>query len=174
MLDLGLLLLRVVVGGLLAAHGLRKVAGWWGGPGPDGNAAFLRSLGYRWPQALSRLHGGIEVAAGVLLVLGLMTPIAAGAVVAVMLNAIMAFHATNGLWATDSGIEYPLMLATAAGALAMAGPGAVAVDPLLGFEVTSTWAAAGVIGGLAIGLAGLALRRPATSREDGSRPLRAA
>lgn len=174
MFDVGLLALRLVLGGLLATHGLQKLAGWWGGPGPEGNAASLRSLGYRRPEILSRLHGSVETVAGLLLVLGFVTPLASAAVIAVMLNAIIAVHADRGFWVADGGMEYALVLATAAGSLAMAGPGAMSLDRLVGFEVTATWAALAVIGGLAVGLAALALRRPQPSPEDGRQPLRAA
>lgn len=174
MFDLGMLVLRAAVGGLLAAHGLQKLAGWWGGSGPAGNAEFLRSLGYRRPRILSWMHGGVETIAGLLLVLGLMTPIAAGAVIAVMLNAIIAVHAAKGLWSTDGGVEYPLVLAITAATLAMAGPGGFSLDRLVGLEVTATWAALGVIGGLVVGLAALAMRQPQPSRQDRRQPLQAA
>lgn len=176
MLDVGLLVLRAVVGALLAAHGLQKLTGWWDGPGIDGNATYLERLRYRSPRALSWLHGGAETAGGVLLVLGLATPLAAGLVIAVMLNAMIAVHAGNGLWSQNGGTEYPLVLAAVATALAVAGPGALALDRLVGWEVTGAWTLVGVAGGLVVGLAALALRRPEPSAEDRPqrRPVRVA
>lgn len=110
MLDIGLLVVRVLVGLLLLGHGARKLFGWFGGPGPGAHASFIGSLGYRRPTLLSRLHAVAETGAGLLLALGLLTPLAIAAILAVMVNAIVAVHRRNGLWVTDGGFEYPLVL----------------------------------------------------------------
>lgn len=159
MVDLGLLVVRVVVGALLAAHGLQKLTGWFGGPGVAGHTDTLASLGYRRPRELAWLHGLSETAAGVLLVLGLLTPLASAATIAVMLNAAVAVHAPNGLWVQQGGYEYPLVLAAVAAGLALTGPGAIAIDTWAGWELTGTWAVGGIALGVLAGLLALVARR---------------
>lgn len=166
MMDLGLLLVRVVVGGLLAAHGMRKLTGWFGGPGLDGNTAFLRQLGYRRPRGMAWLHGIAETAAGVLLVMGMLTPLAVAAVVAVMLNAAVAVHVRNGLWAQRGGYEYPLVLGVVAAGLALAGPGRFSVDAFAGWDVAGWWALVSIAAGLLTGTMTLTARRSTADDEE--------
>lgn len=151
--DIGLLILRLVVGGLVAAHGLRKLAGWFGGPGLEGDASYLASLGFRRPRTMAWLHGLAELAGGLALLTGFLTPVGAAVVLAVLLNAALVVHRPNGLWAPDGGFEYPLVLGTAAAAIAIAGPGALAVDAALGWELASVPALVTLVAGLAVGLA---------------------
>lgn len=131
-LDLGLLILRLAVGGTLILHGLQKLVGLWGGPGLDGFASLLRDAGYRWPEALSIAGAVGEIAAGVFLVVGLLTPLAAAAVVAIMVNAVLFTHDLEpGLqyFAGDgSGFEYEVLLVAAAVSLTLTGPGRIALD----------------------------------------------
>ena len=56
-LTLGLLVLRLVMGLTLAAHGGQKLFGWFGGPGRDGTAGFFGKLGFRWPVAMALMAG---------------------------------------------------------------------------------------------------------------------
>lgn len=162
-------MVRVVVGALIAGHGLQKVAGWFGGPGVNGHAEALRSLGYRRPRTLSWVHGVAETAGGVLLAVGLLTPLAAAAILAVMLNAAVVVHARNGLWVQQGGYEYPLVLAALSAGIALTGPGAFALDAITGWDLTGVWAAAGIIGGLAVGAAVLAVRQqPQPADQHGS------
>jgi putative oxidoreductase len=157
--DAGLLVLRAVVGLLLAGHGLQKLTSWFGGRGPQAHAAFLDQLGYRPSRPLAVVHGAAEVLAGLLLATGLATPLAAGLVVAIMLNAALGVHAANGLWAQEGGMEYPLVLLAVASALALTGPGAYALDTWLGFAPQATWSLGALAAGLVGGAAALASRR---------------
>ena len=131
-MDTGLLVLRIVVGLLLAGHGAQKLFGWFGGGGLNGTAWFFRSVGYRPPRLMAGLAGGIELVGGAALVAGFMTPLAASAVIGTMLNASVAVHRRNGLWAVDNGYEYPLVVATAALTLSFTGAGAASLDARLG------------------------------------------
>jgi putative oxidoreductase len=131
-MDTGLLLLRIVVGLLLVAHGTQKLFGWFGGGGIAGTTRFFGSLGYWPPRMMARFAAGTEVLGGAALAVGLATPLAAAAVIGVMLN-VFAVHRRNGLWAVDNGYEYPLTLATAAATLGFTGPGVASVDARLGF-----------------------------------------
>jgi putative oxidoreductase len=130
-MDAGLLMLRIVVGLLLVAHGTNKLFGWFGGGGMAGSTRFFRSIGYWPPRAMARAAAGTEVLGGAALIAGLATPLVAAAVIGLMLN-VVAVHRHNGLWAVDNGYEYPLTLATVAAALGFTGAGAVSVDAWLG------------------------------------------
>lgn len=144
---MGLLLLRVVVGLLFVGHGTQKLFGWFGGNRIDGTAGFYDQLGYPRPRKMAVLAGATEAGAGLLLTLGLLTPLAAAAIIGLMISAIYTVHADNGLWNTQGGYEYNLVLIAAAAALAFAGPGALALDGALGLDLSG-----GVIGTVAIAL----------------------
>lgn len=165
-MELGLLVLRIVVGGLFVGHGAQKLFGWFGGHGPEGTADFFRSLGYQRPDTSARMAGAAEFGGGILLVLGLLTPLAAAAIIGVMLNAAVAAHLSNGLWNSQGGFELPLVLATAAGALAITGPGAAALDPALGIMTGVGFGVIAVLVGLGAGLAVLSTMRQAPLSEQ--------
>ena len=147
----GLLVLRVVLGLTLAAHGMQKLAGWFGGYGLEGTGKFFEQLGFVPGKRSAFLAGAAEAGAGVLLVLGLATPLAAAAFVATMLVAVVTVHGKNGFFATQGGYEYNLVLALGALSLAFTGPGALSLDAALGIELTG---AAGGVAALIAGAAG--------------------
>lgn len=131
--DLGLLILRLVVGGTFVAHGAQKLFGVLGGPGRDGFAKFLYSNGFHHIQALTWVTGGTELVGGGLLVLGLFTPLAAAGLLAVIGNAIaLKVHPSviDAGWLTPGGkgFEYEAVLAAGAAALLFAGSGRIALD----------------------------------------------
>jgi putative oxidoreductase len=97
-MNLGLFVLRVVVGGLFIGHGTQKLFGWFNGYGVEGTAGFMGKLGYRPPKQMAILAGAAETGGGVLLILGLFTPLAAAAIIGVMVNAMIAVHAPKGVW----------------------------------------------------------------------------
>src|SRR5438093_4811227 len=95
-MSIGLLILRLVVGVTLAAHGAQKLFGWFGGYGIAGTGQFLEQLGFR-PGRLHAAQAGIaELLGGLFLATGLLTPAAAAAVVAVMVVAAVSAHLKNG------------------------------------------------------------------------------
>ena len=151
--DLGLLVLRLVVGGLLAAHGAQKLFGWFGGFGLRATGGYLAGLGFRPGVLFATLAGLAEAAGGLLLVLGLLTPLAGALLIGVLVVVAVAGHGSHGLWNHQGGYEYPLVLAVAAGAIGVSGPGAYALEsllpvPIAGFGLGLPGAAAGVVGGL--------------------------
>src|SRR4029077_19566796 len=87
---LGLLILRVGLGAVLIAHGLQKLFGWWGGQGLTGFKDSLSDVGYQHTDILTYVAAGGEIAAGVLLVLGLFTPLAAAGALAYLINGVLA------------------------------------------------------------------------------------
>ncbi|MBV8981476.1 MAG: DoxX family protein [Acidimicrobiia bacterium] len=159
-MDFGLLVLRLVIGGLFIGHGTQKLFGWFGGYGVEGTGGFMESLGYRPGKRHAVLAGLGEAGGGLLLFLGLLTPLAAAAIIAVMLNAILAVHIEHGAWAQDNGYEYPLVLAVAAGAIALGDGGSAALDHLLGLSLGGLLAWIGILVGVIGGVVAANLRRP--------------
>jgi len=161
-MDAGLLMLRVVAGLLLFAHGTNKLFGWFGGGGLTGTTRFFGSIGYWPPRAMARVAAGTEVVGGAALVVGLATPLAAAAVVGLMLNVVVV-HRPNGLWAVDNGYEFPLTLAVVAATLGFTGAGAVSFDAWLGLpgggtEVGLSAVGLGLLAGSAVHLSRVAAR----------------
>lgn len=164
-MDFGLLLLRLAIGLTMAAHGAQKLFGVFGGHGLAGTAGFLESLGFRPGRPHAWAVGLAELAGGLLLALGWLTPLGAAAVIAVMVGAIAAVHAAKGFFITDGGIEYALLLAVVAAALAFIGPGDVSLDAALGWTLAgAAWGLGAVgTGSLVAGVVLAARRRRAWS-----------
>ena len=176
-MDIALLVLRVVVGLFFVGHGAQKLFGSFGGHGLAGTAGFFDSIGMRPGRRNALAAGWAELAGGVLLVLGLLSPLAAVLIIAVMTVAILTVHLKNGPWVTDSGWEYNAVLMAIAFTVAGAGPGEISLDDLIGWmpDITGTgWAfgalALGLIGGFGAHAAG----RAATRRHEARTPAPAA
>lgn len=152
MVSLGLLVLRLVVGGLYLVHGYTKV---FGGPGKsealspaaekqlgkgfkqlldyggvDNVTGFVQSIGMPYPRPMAMGLMAAEFGGGLALILGWHTRIAALALTFVQGVAIQKVHAPNGLLspAPEVGYETNLVLAAATAALTVAGPGKIALD----------------------------------------------
>ncbi|MEV5431015.1 DoxX family membrane protein [Streptomyces sp. NPDC052701] len=136
--DLGLLLLRLGTGGVLAAHGAQKLFGWFGGGGIAGTGQFMESVGYRPGRASATAAGLAEAGGGTLLALGLATP-AAGAAAAGAMAGAAAVHTPNGFFNQEGGYEYAASLGLAAAGLAVSGPGRLSLDHALGHVLDRGW-----------------------------------
>jgi putative oxidoreductase len=148
-MDFGLFLLRVVFGVLLMGHGTQKLFGWFGGYGLDGTGGFFDSLGFRPGRPMAAVAGVSEVGGGLLLALGLFTPLA-GAVIVGTLFVAGSVHLDKGLWTTNGGYELALLYGVLGAALAVAGPGAASVDHLVGLD--DTWNTGLGLVAIAVGL----------------------
>jgi putative oxidoreductase len=163
-MDLGLLIVRFVVGLTLAAHGAQKLLGWFGGYGLDGTGQFMDTLGFHPGRRHAALAGLTEAAGGVLLALGLLTPLGAALIASVMLVATITVHLKKGFFAASGGYEYNLVLAAAAVSLAFSGPGALSIDALLGYSFAGTlWGVGAMIVAIVGALVQLAQRHPSAA-----------
>ena len=167
-MEAGLLLIRVVLGGTMAAHGAQKLFGWFGGHGLAGTSGWLDTMGFKPARLHAAVVGLAEFGGGGLLVLGLLTPLGAAAVAGVMFVAIATVHWRNGFFNTGGGYEFNLLIAATAIALAITGPGEISIDHLGGWSLAGlTWGVAAL--GIAAVAAGsvLALRKhpPAQAQE---------
>src|SRR5947208_14959231 len=122
-MKLGLTALRLAVGGLFVGHGVQKLFGWFGGHGLEGTGRFFESIGLRPGRRHATAAGAAEAGGGALLALGLFTPAAAATLIGVMSTPIRKVHFKNGLWSTDGGYEYNLVLIAVVLALAGLAPG---------------------------------------------------
>jgi putative oxidoreductase len=161
-MNLGLLLLRLVVGLIFAAHGAQKLFGWFGGYGLENTGRGLEQLGFVPGRRHALVAGLSEVGAGLLLAAGLLTPLAGAIVFAVMLVAGVSVHAKGGFFSTSGGYEYNLVLAAAAISLAFIGPGAWSVDAVAGLPLGGpAWGIAAVVAGAVASVVPLVSRRAA-------------
>ena len=161
-MDIGLLLLRLTVGLTLAAHGTQKLFGWFSGPGLDAIGQIFETLGFHPGRRHALMAGLVETGGGLLLALGLLTPVAAALVFSVMLVAAVTVHLKQGFFVTSGGYEYTLVLGVAGLTAAFTGPGSLSLDALVGYSVSGAfWGVAAFFVGLLGGAFQLALRRPA-------------
>ena len=154
-LGLGLLVARLVIGPVMAAHGAQKLFGWFGGYGLSQTGEFFAALRFRPGRTFAALASLAEITSGVLVALGFLGPVGPALMISVMLVAMITVHRENGLFASGNGVEVPLLYMTAALGLALTGYGPYALDGVLG--ITDRWTPAlmwlvvgtGVLGGLA-------------------------
>jgi putative oxidoreductase len=145
---MGRFLLRVLVGSLFVGHGTQKLFGWFGGGGLDETAGAFESMGLRPGKAHAAAAGAAEAGGGLLLALGLATPLAGASLIGVMLTAIRKVHLQNGVWVSEGGFEYNAVLIGAVTLLVESGPGPVSLDRALGGERKGIgWAIAALAGG---------------------------
>ncbi len=167
----GKLMTRVVMGGLFVGHGTQKLFGWFEGPGVDGTAQGFESMGLRPARRHAITAGLAETAGGAMLVLGLLTPLAASMLSGVMMTAIRKVHLKNGLWNTNGGYEYNLVLMASLMALTDAGPGSPSLDSALGIRAKGArWAVAELVAGAAGSQLALASSEPPPAQQSVEHP----
>jgi putative oxidoreductase len=155
MVGTGLLIGRLVLGLIMAAHGTQKLFGWFGGYGLNATGEFFVQLGFAPGRLFAFAASAGELASGLLVAFGFLGPVGPALMLSVMIVAAGSVHWEHGLFATSNGIELPLLYAAGAVGIALAGPGPWSLDALLG--LTSLWTpriigvalAIGVVGGFA-------------------------
>jgi putative oxidoreductase len=160
-MEAGLLIMRVVLGAIMTAHGAQKLFRRFGGYGISGTSGWLEPMGFRPARLHAAVVGLAEFGGGALLALGLFTPLGAAAVAGVMFVAIATVHWSNGFFNPNGGYEFNLLIAASAIALAFAGPGVISIDDLVGWNLAGTeWGLAAL--GISAATAGsvLAMRKP--------------
>lgn len=155
--DVGLLILRLVLGVTLAAHGYNK---FFGGGRIPGTARWFESIGMKPGKFHATVAATTEMAAGLGLAVGLLTPIPAAGFVSLMLVAAWTVHRANGFFIVKEGWEYNLVLAVTAIVVATLGAGKYSLDYLVfgknwmdgwqGLLISAVLGLAGAIGQLVI------------------------
>jgi putative oxidoreductase len=160
-MDGGLLLIRVALGAIMAAHGAQKLFGWFGGQGLAGTGGWLESMGFKAARLHASVNGVAEFGGGILLALGLLTPLGAAAVAGVMFVAIATVHWSNGFFNSSGGYEFNVLIGATSIALAMTGPGTISIDNLVGWNLAGPEWGLAVLGGSAVAAGSvLAMRKP--------------
>jgi putative oxidoreductase len=169
-LDVGLLIVRLAVGLTFAGHGAQKILGWWAGPGFAGWTGAMTRMGLRPARLWAGLSAGVELFGGLLLALGLLTPIAAALIVAQSVYIVLRVHLPKGFWNKNGGIEFPVQLLAGALLITAGGPRAIAIDPIVGLDLGAWWRAGILIVALLGALAAMAIARPLPPPQPAASP----
>lgn len=160
-LSLGLLILRLVVGLTLAAHGAQKLFGWFGGPGFTKMEQGLKTQGFKPPLLWTCLVILGELGGGLSLAFGFLTPLGAAGGFAAMFMAIFKTHWKNGFWNSKRGLEFPLALLAMSVTIGIIGPGGYALDALFGNALSETLLFCILaVAALVVDIIGLIISRP--------------
>lgn len=133
--DIGLLTVRLTVGGLMVGHGAQKLFGWFGGYGLEGTSGWLESLGLRPARQWAIAAGASEFGGGVLTGLGLLHPLGPIGMMGSMAVAIRKAHWGKPIWVTAGGAELPVTNIAIGIALCLVDPGRLSLDHALGIHV---------------------------------------
>jgi putative oxidoreductase len=170
MASLALLVLRLVVGGLVAGHGAQKLFGFSGGPGPEGTARFMKMLGLKPEERWAFLAGTSELLGGSLTALGLLNPLGPIMILGPMATATLTAHRGKPIWVTAGGAELPITNAAVALALILMGPGRLSLDALFGTRVP-WWFSFLALAGVGVGV--MESEAATRQRKTESAPVRA-
>jgi len=161
------LLARVTIGLLFVGHGTQKLFGWFGGGGPDGTGQFFEQVGLKPGRRYALAAGAAEAGGGALFALGAATPLAAAAISGSMITAIRTVHWEKGIWSSNGGYEYNLVLLAAVFGLTENGPGQWSLEGPLGKE---RWGTRWALAALAAGAAGSGAMLAAAQQEPTQEP----
>ena len=149
--DLGMLILRLAMGGMIFMHGYNH---FFGGGRLPGAGRWFDSLGihpgifHAWVTAV------VEAGAGVMLAAGLLTPLAAAGVIGILTVAIVLVHRRNGFFIIKEGWEYAGMIIAVCSAIGVLGPGRWSVDhAVFGWTDVHGWGGLGLSAGVGVAAA---------------------
>ena len=125
--DIGLLLIRVMIGVVFIFHGSQKLFGAFGGPGIEGFAGWLASMNVPLPTLNAYMAAGTEFFGGIAILIGLTTRITAIPMAITMIVAIVMVHG-EAFSVQQNGMEYPLTLGVVLIALTFTGAGRISLD----------------------------------------------
>ena len=164
-MDIALLIVRLVIGLGMAAHGAQKIFGWFGGYGLAGTGGFFEGLGFKPGKLFAGAAGLGEVGSGLLIALGIGGALGPAVLIMVMLVAIATVHISKGFFSANGGWELNAAYISVALMLAFTGFGAYSLDRVLGLNVLTDPRQAWIALGAAIVLAVLNVlaRRPTAS-----------
>src|SRR5436853_3547945 len=123
-------LMRLIAGGSLAFHGYQILFG-----NIEGAGRFFESVGFEDGLMWAWIVGILEFVCGLLLAVGLLTRLAAGPIIVLLIVAVVTFHWENGYNWESRGIEYPLFWAIVVFHFLVRGGGRGSADALIGREI---------------------------------------
>lgn len=169
MSSVAMLVLRLVYGGLLAGHGGQKLFGWFGGHGLKGTGMWLESMGMQPGEDWARVAVASEFGGGLLTAAGFLNPLGPVMSMGAMAMAALTVHRGKPIWVTEGGAELPVTNLAIATALALAGPGKLSLDTLVGTRLPRWIVVPGVLavaGGVALALASSQQQRQQAQRRE--------
>lgn len=147
-IDVGLLIIRSWVGLVILLHGVNHARSL------DGTANWFESIGYKSAKLQAINSAIVEIGAGLLIIIGLGTSLAAAGIFATMFVAFWTVHRSNGffIFRPGEGYEYVATLALVSLGLAIAGPGGASLDSALEIaDLLDGWIGALIVGGGLVG-----------------------
>jgi putative oxidoreductase len=164
-MDIALLIVRLVIGLGMAAHGAQKIFGWFGGYGLAGTGGFFEGLGFKPGKLFAGAAGLGEVGSGLLIALGIGGALGPAVLIMVMLVAIATVHISKGFFSANGGWELNAAYISVALMLAFTGFGAYSLDRVLGLNILTdprqVWIALGAA--VVLALLNVLARRPTAS-----------
>jgi len=165
--NLGLLVLRLVTGGLMAGHGSQKLIGAFDGPGLEGTAGFMEALGLQ-PGKYWGTAAALSESSGALTALGFLHPLGPIGTLAAMTMGAVKAHDGKPIWATSGGAELPVVYFAVALALIFTGPGQYSLDRAFGIRLPRALViVVAVVASVAVAY-GIAQPKPEASPENGA------
>jgi putative oxidoreductase len=132
-IDVSMAILRISMGTSIAYHGINKAKSI------AGTTSWFASIGMKWAKLQARVAALTEVSAGTVLAIGLATPLACVAIIALITVAIITVHARVGyfIFLPNGGWEYCAFIVAVATAIAVNGPGSFSLDSSLNINQTA-------------------------------------
>jgi putative oxidoreductase len=146
MRSVALLIVRLVLGGLMAGHGAQKLFGSFEGPGLRGTAGMMEKMGMRPGKLWARTAGLSEFGGGLLTALGLFHPLGPVGIISAMTMATAKAHWGKPIWVTSGGAELPVVNSAVALAVMLSGPGSLSLDHAFGLRLPNWMSGLAMVG----------------------------